>query len=73
MCGTSVAPGAARGDGPLVLSGEDFARRGNIETERPDHEGPFDRGRIDEKSGRPVQLGGKRHQKQEPTTETRRK
>jgi hypothetical protein len=35
---------------------EDFARRGDIETERPDHEGPFDRGRSDEKSGRPVQL-----------------
>jgi hypothetical protein len=34
--------------------------------------GTFDRGRSDEKSGRPVQLGGKRHQKQEPTTETRR-
>jgi hypothetical protein len=42
---------------------EDFARRGDIETERPDHEGPFpDRGRSDEESGRPVQLGGKRHQ-----------
>jgi hypothetical protein len=53
---------------------EDFARRGDIETERPDHEGPFpDRGRSDEESGRPVQLGGKRHRKQEPTTETRRK
>ena len=52
---------------------EDFARRGDIETERPDHEGPFDRGRSDEKSGRPAQLGGKRHQKEEPTTETRRK
>jgi hypothetical protein len=52
---------------------EDFARRGDIETERPDHEGPFDRGRSDEKSGRPAQLGGKRHQKQEPTAETRRK
>lgn len=38
---------------------EDFARRGDIETERPDHEGPFpDRGRSDEESGRPVQLGG---------------
>jgi hypothetical protein len=35
---------------------EDFARRGDIETDRPDHEGPFDRGRGDEKSGRPVQL-----------------
>jgi len=48
---------------------EDFARREDIETKRPDHERPFpDRGRSDEESGRPVQLGGKRHQKQEPTT-----
>jgi hypothetical protein len=53
---------------------EDFARRGNIETEHPDHEGPFPgRGRSDEESGRPVQLGGKKRQKPEPTRETRRK
>jgi hypothetical protein len=53
---------------------EDFARRGDIGTERADHEGPFpDRGRSDAESGRPVQLGGKKHQKQEPTTETRQK
>jgi hypothetical protein len=43
---------------------------GTSKTERPDHEGLFpDRGRSDEESGRPIQLGGKRHQKQEPTTE----
>ena len=53
---------------------EDFARRGDIEPDRPDHEGPFpDRGRSDEESGRPIQLGGKRHHTQEPTTEARRK
>ena len=53
---------------------EDFARRGDIETERHDDEGSFPgRGRGDEESGRPVQLDGKRHQKQEPTTETPRK
>jgi hypothetical protein len=60
---------------------EDFAQRGDIETEHPDHEGPFPgRGRSDEESGRPVQLGGKRHQrkrhqkpKPESTLETREK
>lgn len=36
---------------------EDFARRGHVETERPDPEEPSpDRGRSDEESGRPVQL-----------------
>jgi hypothetical protein len=59
---------------PELEPPRDFARRGDIETERPHHEGLFpDRGRSDEESGRPVQLGGKRHQKPEPTTETRRK
>jgi hypothetical protein len=37
---------------------EDFARPGDIETERSDHGVPFpDRRRSDGESGRPVQLG----------------
>jgi hypothetical protein len=56
-----------------VEPSDDFSRRGDVETERPDQEGPFpDRGRSDEESGRPVQLGGKKHDAQEPTTEARR-
>jgi hypothetical protein len=43
---------------PELEPPRDFARRGDIETERPHHEGLFpDRGRSDEESGRPVQLG----------------
>jgi len=79
------SPGALRPAGPAagrqldvvqnreLEPSEDFARRGDIETERPDHEVPFpDRGRSDEESGRPIQLGGKRQQKPEPRTEARR-
>ena len=52
---------------------EDFARRGNIETERPDQEGPLpDHGGGDEESGRPVLLGGQKPMSRKPTTETRR-
>ena len=60
--GPVSARGLAVGRKPDVVQNrelepsEDFARRRDIETERPDHEGPFDRGRSDETSGRPVQL-----------------